>query len=327
MEDTAVRVLVADDESAMRALFSSILEDRGDCEVELACDGVEALEKLPAFRPDVLITDLNMPRLDGERLASRALALRPDLTVLVETGFPSVEGAVRLLKEGAFDFLSKPFSIDVLESRLDRAFDHSRRQRRRPRVDAAIAMLMSALGRRDPYLRDHGRRVGRLCAVLSQDLGLSSEDVKAVAWMGLVHDVGKIGIPDRILLKDGPLTDEEFALIREHPRFSAEIISPLVPLTGWNRALDGVLHHHERFDGCGYPDRLAGDDIPLESRIIAVCDAHDAMASHRPYQAGQPEAVVRANLRDGAGTQFDPEIVGVYLAHIDQYRDHVLFDL
>ena len=323
-DDSNVKVLVAEDEPAVRALFGSILEERGDCEFDLACDGEEALGKLARWRPDVLITDLKMPKLDGEQLASRALELHPDLTILVETGFPSVDGAVRLMKEGVFDFIPKPFSVDVFERRLDRALVHSLRRRTRRQVNASVQALMNALGRKDPYLREHGNRVSRMCAILGQDLGLAHDDVQAVAWSGLVHDVGKIGIPELILRKPGRLTRKELAEIRQHPRYSADIIEPLVPLVGWTGCYEGVLHHHERVDGGGYPDGLAGEDIPLQSRIIAVCDTYDAMASCRPYQGARPENELRENMEKASGTQLDSAVVGVFLEHLEKYRAYVV---
>lgn len=322
-DQETLRVLIADDEPAVRSLLGSILRERGDCDFELACDGAEALEKLSRWRPDVLITDLKMPKLDGEQLARRALELHPDLTIMVETGFPSIEGAVRLMKDGVFDFIPKPFSIDVLEERLDRALAHSRRRRVDKQVGAIVSSLMNALGRKDPYLREHGYRVSRMCTILAQDLDLSHEQVEAVSWMGLVHDVGKIGIAETILRKSGRLTQAEFDEIRKHPRFSAEIIQPLIPLTGWLRSFAGVLHHHERVDGRGYPDGLRGHEIPLESRIIAVCDTYDAMASFRPYQDSLPELVVRENLLQASGTQLDEEIIAVFLQNLDGYRNYV----
>jgi len=322
-DDASVRVLVADDEPTVRALFGSILEDRGDCAVGMACDGAEALEKLSQWRPDVLVTDLKMPNLDGEQLAFRALELYPDLTVMVETGFPSLDGAVRLMKEGVFDFIPKPFSIDILQERLDRALERSRRRRVDKQVDATVSSLMNALRRKDSYLYEHAHRVSKMCAILAQDLGLSHDQVPAVSWMGLVHDVGKIGIAESILRKPGRLTPLEFAEIRKHPRYSADIIEPLIPLTGWPRSYDGVVHHHERVDGHGYPDGISGEAIPLESRIISVCDTYDAMSSSRPYQDSLPEPVLRERLREAGGTQLDKEIVAIFLRNLDGYRNYV----
>jgi len=323
-EEAVTKVLVADDEPAVRTLIGSLIDERGDCDYQLAEDGAEALAMLASWPADVLVTDLKMPKLGGEKLAARALELYPDLTILVETGFPSIDGAVRLMRHGVYDFIQKPFSIDAIEARLDSAVQNSRRCRARRRVDATIDSLMEALGRKDEYLREHGKRVASFCTLLAQDLGLSHDDVRAVAWMGLVHDVGKIGIPESVLCKPSGLTKEEFDLIREHPIHSAEIIRPLLDITGWPRAYEAVLHHHERIDGLGYPDGLQGDYIPLESRIIAVCDTYDAMASQRPYQEALPENLVRENIEQARGTQLDAEIATVFLENLDRYKKHAV---
>ncbi len=323
MSDDNNRVLVADDEPAVLSVIEAILEGRGDCEVDTAADGQEAFEKLSQSRPDVLITDLRMPRMSGEILSTRALELHPDLTVLVETGNATLDGAVGLMREGVYDVITKPFVIDLVERTVSRAIDRSRQLRLEPRVDACLESLMNALGRKDPYLRTHGHRVSKYCKLLGQELGLGTEAIRELEWVGLVHDIGKIGVPDAVLLKPDRLTEDEFAEIERHPEYSAEIIAPLATVRGWTDSVDAVRHHHERWDGAGYPDKLKGEDIPFVARVVAVCDAYDAMASARPYQAALDDAVVLERLEGASGTQLDAELVRLFLDNQARYKTHV----
>lgn len=318
-----MKVLIADDEPAVLSLIGTIVEERGDCELHVAADGCEAFDKLARHRPDLLITDLKMPSMGGEELTARARELQPDLTILVETGNPTVEGAVRLMKDGVFDFVTKPFELEDLERRIDLALDHSRKGRGEHSVDATVNSLMAALGRKDPYLREHSYRVSDLARHLGRRLGLSAEEVKHLSWAALVHDVGKIGVPGTILHKKGRLSDAEFELIKRHPIYSWEIIRPIAYQYGGKSTEAVVYHHHERIDGQGYPDGLRGNEIPLGARIICVCDSYDAMASDRPYRSRLPEAEIREILRKCSGTQFEGGIVQEFLQQLDEYEAYV----
>ena len=318
-----IRVLIADDEPAVRSLFEAILGERGDCEWQLASDGEEAFRKVAAYQPDVLITDLKMPRMSGEELTARAVELQPSLTVLVETGNPTLEGAVSVMRQGAVDFITKPFTLEDLRERLDRAFRRSRVRRTERPVAAIVESLVAALGTKDPYLEKHSRRVAILAGCLGRDGGLAPERVAEVEWAALVHDVGKIGISDAVLHKPGKLTDEEFREMKRHPIYSAEIVRPLARLHGGEGTVRAVYHHHERIDGRGYPDGIAGESIPLFSRIIGVCDTYDAMASQRPYRPALGERKILDILREVAGTQLDAGLVQVFLQNVNRYRDEI----
>ncbi len=173
-----------------------------------------------------------------------------------------------------------------------------------------VRSLVSAIDSRDPYTCGHSERVALFGARLAKELGDDEESCQRLYLAGLLHDVGKIGIPDAVLKKDGPLSDEEFAEIKRHPEVGWSILHDL---THFDYVLPGVLHHHERIDGQGYPDELAGDDIPREARILAVADAYDAMTSDRPYRQGLPQEKAEAILQDGAGTQWDSEFVATFM--------------
>lgn len=172
--------------------------------------------------------------------------------------------------------------------------------------------LMQALRERDPYTYGHCRRVARNAKLLAQAAGLSEEQQRVVEYSSLFHDLGKIGIPDSVLLKPGKLTAEERDIIRAHPVKSAEIIQPLASNPFFRATLPGIKHHHERIDGLGYPDGIAGDNIPLTARIILIADTYDAMTTTRPYRKGLDPEVAYKELTLFAGRQFDPQLVKVF---------------
>jgi HD-GYP domain-containing protein (c-di-GMP phosphodiesterase class II) len=310
-----MRVLVAEDEPAARDLISAVFDAGGWHAPVTAHNGVEALERLRESRYDILLTDLNMPRLGGEELVRRALDRHPDLTVIVLTGNGSIPKAVDLLREGVFDFLTKPFSVDQLLSSLGRARERVLGLSETRGMREVLAVLLKALESKDPYLQGHSERVARTSIELGRKLGLGRTELEFLGYAALMHDIGKIGIREDILVKETPLEPEEFAQIRHHPIFSRDILSPVTYL---RPCLPAVLHHHERWQGGGYPTGVSGAEIPFEARIIAVTDAYDAMTSHRSYRRALPPAEALRRLENGSGTQFDPVIVESFIAHHDE---------
>jgi putative two-component system response regulator len=323
MEDV-IRFLIAEDDAPVRSLLRSILEEREFMDVHVARDGMEGLEKLRTLRPDILITDLKMPRMDGEELSRRALRLQPDLTILVTTGNGTIENAVRMMKEGIFDFITKPFSLDALIASIDRGIERTRGLAELHGVRDVIEALMAALESKDIYLKGHSRRVSRMAGFLARALGLPRKKARLLEIAALVHDVGKIGIREEILNKPGPLTPEETKEMRMHPQHSREILRPV----GYLRdVLDDVYSHHERYDGSGYMEGLRGEAIPLGARVIAVCDSYDAMASDRAYRPAMPEDEILAIIARLRGIQFDPDLVDLFLKHLPEIKEsHVLAD-
>jgi len=308
--EEAVKILIADDEPTILSLLRNVLEERKDCTLTLASDGEDALRKLRQTEPDLLITDLKMPRMGGEDLTRQALAVRPDLTVIILTGNGTLENAVRLMKEGVFDYVTKPFQVTDFMGAVDRAIGRVRSAFLSGDSQAILGSLMKALETKDAYLKNHSGRVADLAQKLCLDLGLDRKKALLVKRAALAHDLGKIGIPETILNKPGPLTEEEYCQVKKHPGYSVEIVRPLKEFQG---CLRDIYHHHEHFDGKGYPDGISGDDIPLGGRIIAVCDAFDAMASDRSYRKALPQAAVLAVLREGRGHQFDPNITDEFM--------------
>jgi len=320
-----LKVLVAEDEAPVRAVLGHILSARPDCEVRFASDGAAALDTIARYRPDLLITDLAMPRMGGAELAERALGLDPDMTVVVETGNVSLPGAIDLLRRGVSDLVTKPFAIDDLTDCLHRAVETSRDRRKRRSTRAAITSLLSALEAKDPNLRGHAERVAVYARELGRDAGLDPQSCERLMWAALVHDVGKIGVPESILHKPGPLNEEEFREIKRHPERSAEIIRPLFRRASDEQIVLAVYHHHERIDGSGYPSGLAGEAIPLLARVLAVCDVWDALRSDRVYRPRLPFEDARGMLELGRGGQLEADLVDLFLARVGAYEDHVRY--
>ncbi|MBK8248568.1 MAG: response regulator [Gemmatimonadetes bacterium] len=325
----ALRCLVVDDEPNLRRVLMRVMQADG-----FACDeassGVEALASLARRPVTLLLSDLHMPEMDGIGLLREVRGRYPDVAVVMITAVADVATAVSCLGAGAMDYLTKPFHIEEVRARVRQALDKRRlvlenrdyQERLEERVAmqshrleqlflASIQSLADALEVKDTYTHGHSVRVSQYSSVIARALGLEAEDVRQVEIGGRVHDIGKIGVRESVLNKNGPLTDEEYQHIMTHPMVGWRILSPL--LSDMPKALNIVRSHHERFDGRGLPDKLAGVDIPREARIAAVADTFDAMTSARPYRPGVPLQATVTELRRCAGTQFDPEVVDAFL--------------
>ena len=305
-------VLVVDDVAANRELLEALLGDLGH-DVRVVGDGEAALAAVAFEEPDLILLDIEMPKLDGLEVCRRIkgdprLRLVPVVLLTARADRPTRLAGIAA---GADDFLTKPFDANELLVRTkvllrDRALNS--------RLDAADSVLL-AMGRtveaRDRYTVHHAERVGAEAAEVARALGFDEDDVDIVYRGGVLHDLGKIAVRDAILLKPGPLTVDEFAIMRTHAAEGARICEPL---RSTEHYVPIIRHHHERWDGAGYPDRLAGDSIPVGARIVAVADAWDAMVTDRPYRQGLPAEEAVRRLRDGAGTQWDARFVDLFLA-------------
>ena len=345
--DAAVRhCLVTDDEPRLRRVLCRLMETDGFTCLE-AGSGAEALALLAQTPVPIVLTDLRMPHMDGIELLREVGERYPDTAVVMVTGVADVDMAVRALGLGATDYITKPFHIDEVRVRVAQALDKRRlrlenqdyRVRLEERVAAqarrleelfvaAIQSLVEALEVKDPYTRGHSDRVSRYGASIARALGLDDEAVRQVELGGHLHDIGKIGVREAVLNKPGALTDDEYLHIMTHPMIGWQILSPL--LGDAPAALRVVRWHHERWDGQGIPDRLGGDEIPLEARVTAVADAFDAMTSSRAYRGLRmtPDAAL-AELERHRGTQFDPRVLDAFggllregeVAVLDTLRD------
>ena len=311
-------VLVVDDLAANRELIEGLLDGRG-YEVRQARNGSEAIASVRERQPDVVLLDIDMPIMDGITVC-RSIKSDPVtrlVPVVLITAASDRDTRIRGLEAGADDFLTKP--VDGAEL-LIRVRVLLRDRELNKRLDATETVLL-AIGRavqaRDRYTIDHAERVGRYARELGAAIGLDREATEWVYMGGVLHDVGKIAIRDGVLLKAGPLDNDEWAVMRTHPVEGERICQPL---RSTSPVLPTIRHHHERFDGTGYPDGLSGGSIPLSARLVAIADAWDAMTSNRVYRASLGEAEARRRLEAGAGSQWDATLVRRYLELVDSGR-------
>jgi putative two-component system response regulator len=353
-------ILIVDDEAGLRRSLAAHLEDM-DYDVLEAANGREGLDILLGDPGTVqaVVVDLNMPVMDGYSFIQNVVPLAPNLPLVVLSGVGVVEDALRAMRLGAWDFITKPLSnMAVLDHVLDKVLERARLVRenrlyqeslerlvreRTAELELTRRQIMQRLSRAAEYKDDetghHVIRVGEISAVLGQAMGLSPERCDLLRECAPLHDVGKIGIPDAVLLKPGPLDQGEWEIMRRHCLYGCEILGPLVSKEEATRAcslLIGPLepgdneflhlarilamYHHERFDGTGYPLGLAGTAIPLEARIVSVVDVYDALRSDRPYKKAFPEEKCHALLRRGAGSQFDPAVIEAFFSRIETIR-------
>lgn len=329
----AMQCLVVDDEPHLRRVLVRLMRSDGFV-CDEAANGAEALEKLRQRPASLVLTDLHMPELDGLGLLREIRRLYPDTAVMMITAIQEVDTAVSCLSLGAMDYLTKPFHLEEVRARVvqalerrrliieNRAYQVSLEDRVRAQARrleelflASIQSLADALEVKDRYTYGHSVRVSRHSSAIARALKLDGDVIRQIELGGRVHDIGKIGVREAVLNKPGPLTDDEYRHIMTHPVVGWRILSPL--LGEQPMALNVVRSHHERVDGRGIPDGLAGDAIPIEARIVAVADTFDAMTSVRPYRPGVSVPDTIAELRRCAGSQLDPVVVDAFLRALD----------
>ena len=275
-------ILIVDDEPANVSLLTRLMGSLG-YRTASAADGEAALAAVARERPDVVLLDVNMPKLDGLEVCRR---LKEDpgtrlIPVVLLTGQGATGDRVRGIDAGADDFLSKPFVIAELKARVRSL---ARLKHYTDELDSAAAMILSlarTIEARDPYTNGHCERLSGYATALGARLGLTADQQLALHRGGILHDIGKVGVPDAILLKPGPLTAEEYLVMQRHAEVGDSICHGLRLLAHVSPI---VRHHHERLDGTGYPDRLTGDEVPLLAQIMSIVDGYDAMTTNRPYK-------------------------------------------
>jgi putative two-component system response regulator len=297
LQPSPATVLVADDTESVRALFSQLLAFDG-YDVILARDGDEALALAQRQRPDVLLLDVRMPGLDGLEVCRRVKsAPETRLTpVILVTGIADANDRIEGIEAGADDFLTKPVNASELRARV-RAL--SRMKQLIDELDSAEAAFMAlalTIEARDPSTNGHCERLAHYAVSLGSALGLTNEDLAALHRGGYLHDVGKVGVPDAVLLKPGPLTPAEFDLMKRHTEIGDALCQPLQSL---RRVRPIIRHHHERLDGSGYPSRLRGDDVPQLAHIVSIVDVYDALTTDRPYRRALPHVAAVRELEAG----------------------------
>src|SRR6266540_2620087 len=281
-------VLVVEDDQAVRMLLERLLEREG-YRTASAVDGEAALRAVQEQSPDLVILDIGLPRLDGYAVTRRLRADARTLTlpIILLTGRNGLDDVVDGLDAGADDFLSKPFRQPELLARIRSALRLRQALVRMDAAHAAVAALANAVEAKDPLTERHCQRLANLAARLGAEAGLDGIELEAVAYGALLHDVGKIGVPEAILTKASPLDVDGWVVMRRHPEIGERICQPLASAGMFSPI---VRHHHERWDGRGYPDGLRGEAIPLGARIVGLVDAFDAMTHDRPYRRAMPTA-------------------------------------
>jgi cyclic di-GMP phosphodiesterase len=331
-----VRALVVDDEAAVVTLLCARLTMEG-YESKGASNAEEARARLEEEQFDLVICDLRMPGMTGLELLKEVRVRFPHLAFIICTGEDDVRTGIEAMKQGAADYLVKPLQLDGMMASIVRALDKQRltieleqyrgrledmvEQRTRQlksaiariehTYDETLAALGGALELRDIETQGHSRRVTHYCLEMARAMQCSNEDLRTIARGSFLHDIGKIGIPDAILLKPDRLSEAETAVMQTHARIGYELVCRIAFLTP---AAQIVLTHQERWDGTGYPQGLRGKEIPLGARIFSVADTLDAMTSDRPYRSALSFAAAREEIARQAGRQFDPDVVAVFMA-------------
>jgi len=346
--DGPVTLLVVDDEEAIRNAVRKYLVQLG-YEVAVAATGDEALGIVQRQKVTGILLDVNLPGTNGIDLVPRIMELEPTVAILMLTAVNDATAAALCMQRGALDYLIKPIDLDHLGRAVARALERRHTllegqqinrwlkeevairvaERRLEQVTqerisvATLEALVNALEAKDHYLRGHSARVADLSASVAAHLDRPDEEIEAVRTAGRLHDIGKIGIREEILNKQGPLSDEEYEHVKQHVLVGCQILAPLVHL---QHVISYVRSHHERWDGAGYPDRLAGEEIPLGARIIGAVEIYDALTTSRPYQEKMsPEEAVE-RMRALVGTALDPGIHQALEAVVSRRQALVFLD-
>jgi putative two-component system response regulator len=322
-------VLIVDDEYIGRETLQSVLEGEG-YDLEMAENGFQAIEKAKQLLPDVILLDVMMPGMTGFEVCQR---IRSDpqiaeIPIIILTALDDRESLLNALKAGADDFISKPFDRYELRARLlgiTRLNRYQKLLQERAKLREANAQLLNAyeatieglshaLDLRDRETEGHSQRVTEVTVRLAQASNISDEEIVHLRRGALLHDIGKIGIPDSILHKPDSLTPEEWVIMRKHPQFAYDMLSPIEYL---HPALDIPYSHHEKWDGTGYPRGLKAEEIPMSARLFAIADVWDAVTSDRPYRPAWTEEQARAYIHEQSGKHFDPQVVELFFKVIE----------
>ena len=343
-----IQILVVDDEEPIRNALKKFLMQQ-QYEVYAAGTGDEALQQLRRHRIALMLCDIRMPGTSGVDLVPQAIEIEPELAILMLTAVNDATSAALCMQRGAMDYLTKPIELADLGRAVQRALKRremllenrqlnqwlkeevstrtAELQRERGKLErlsiATLEALVNALEAKDPYMRGHSARVADLSATVAHELGMPEEDVEQVRVAGRLHDIGKIGTRESVLNKQGALTPEEFEHVKQHVIIGSQILAPLAHL---GDIIPAVRHHHERWDGTGYPDGLRGEEIPIGARIIGAAEVFDALSTSRAYQEKMsPEkAVQRAD--DLSGTVLDPKVFEALASVVARRRTLVFLD-
>jgi response regulator RpfG family c-di-GMP phosphodiesterase len=327
------RILIVDDEPEITAILSDLFFGKYDCTT--AGSAEQALALLGSREYELVVSDITMPGMSGLDMIPHVRSSFPNTVVVMISGMQTVESAIDALRLGAFDYVMKPFDLRQVEAVVKRALEHQDLivakeryeghleelvEQRTAELDQALnsledayrstlKALTAALETRDLETHGHSERVVSYSMRLGTEYGLDRKLIKSLEFGSLLHDIGKIGVPDLILRKPAKLTPEEWVLMREHPLHGQQILRGIAFLEGAARV---VAQHHEKWDGSGYPLGISGEEIDVCARIFSVADAFDAITSNRVYRKGKPYEVAAKELDEWAGKQFDPKVVEAF---------------
>lgn len=335
-------VLVVDGSDSDRLKLQQILEPR------VQYDGVstaaEALTYLNKYHVDLLLLSVTLPDMDGFELLRRAhqIEQHKDVPIIMLTHDQSQKAEAAVAMAGGFDIIRKPFVPIIVVKKVEQVLEleylhrnlkkevHRQTKLAEDRLasserlfEETVMALAKTIDAKDAYTRGHSQRVARYARNIAERLGWLEEEQRRIYFMGLLHDIGKIGVPEAIINKTARLTDEEYNVIKQHTVVGSEILELVAEFPELSI---GARSHHERYDGKGYPDGFIGSQIPVYARVIAVADAYDAMTSRRSYRDVLPQDVVRSEIAKGRGTQFDPQFADIMLQIIDEDKEYILHE-
>ena len=340
MSETPTSVLIVDDEEPLRNALCHYFHRRG-FQVEAAGTGAEALDLLRVQEVALMLLDVRMPGMSGIDVVPEALDINPDMAILMLSAVRDASSAAICMQRGAFDYLTKPIELSDLGSAVDRALrrrdtliqsrginawlkeevsrqtDEMRRgqERMEQMTVATLEALINVWEEKHEFLHGHSARIAAYAASIAHEMGLMDDEVELTRLAGRLHDLGKIGTRDAVLLKDGPPNEEELAHAMQHVIVGAEILSPFAHL---RQVASIVRGHHEHWDGTGYPDRLAGEDIPVGARIICAAEVYDALTSQRPnHPQMEPEGATE-HMRTLSGSVIDPAVMDAFASSVSR---------
>ncbi len=328
---TTARILLVDDEARILEFFADMIADLGHA-VRSTTDPARALEMISREKFDLVFLDQFLGPALGTDLMQEMARRDPDLYFVIVTANGSADLAVEAMQRGAADFITKPFfegdvirtidyvfrkrDLDLRQKSVLAELETRVREKTQELIEvnfSVLATLARAVEKKDLGTYGHSMRVSVYAERIAQQLTIAPQELSDLRTAALLHDIGKIGISDSILGKPAPLTDAEMEIVRRHPANGVEILKPL---KHYHPILPAILHHHEHYDGMGYPAAIGGEEIPFAARIIAVADTYDAVLSDRPYRGAADHARAFHVLRTGAGKQFDPEVVRAFLSSL-----------
>ena len=304
-----VLIMVIDQDSEVLDLLAKLFIDQG-YQVIKAMSWFEAKSHIKTKQFNIIIADVKLSDISYQEMIEKIREENKYAFIITTAGFSDIELAIESIQLGAHDYMSKPFDPADTIVLVRKLIEKQKLQSDNIQLFDTIKVLALALDARDHYTHGHSREVTEYAVAIAQEMGLSVKEIEIIRDAGILHDIGKIGIADALLLKPGRLTDEEYEQIKKHPEIGKSILEPVQCLAD---KIPLIYHHHERIDGTGYPQGLSGDDIPLGARILAIADSYQAMTSDRPYRKALSMQVAISELEKFRGRQFDSKIVDVFL--------------